>query len=192
MEDMLISEPEEGGTDKSGRKGGRVPHAMGAAGETGQHEHMADRPERGMLPWRQPGVLQGEWEGQTLSHTPNVRNMATIHVISASTMPIRCINTKKVDCYRLTARVKATGGLVAVEVPCAVGTPACIFRDIPELEPYFPPPITTLDWLNTTRFLATIQLHATTMSIATRRERERMGLVFEDHEEPEDDIILDE
>ena len=163
---------------------------MGAAGGPGQHEQGVNRQEIGVLPWRQPGVLQGEWEGQTLSHTPNVRKMATIHVLSASSMPIRCINSKKVDCYRLTAKVKATGGLVAVEVPCAVGTPACIFRDIPELEPYFPPALTTLDWLNTTRFLTTVQLHASTMSIATRREQERMGLVFEGNEEPEADIRL--
>ena len=137
-------------------------------------------------------MLRGEWEGQTLSQTPNVRNMATVHVIGASNMPIMCINTRKVDCYRLTARVKATGGIVAVEVPCAIGTPAAIFRDIPELEPYFPPRITTLDWLNTSQYMSTIQLLATTMSRTTQRERERMGLIFPGPEEQDDEVVIDE
>ena len=93
----------------------------------------------GREPWRALDVLHGDWQGQTLFQTPNIRNLATVHVIAPSHIPMRCINMRKVDCYRVTAKVKATGGLVAVEVPCAAGSPAAIFRDIPELEPYFPP-----------------------------------------------------
>ena len=127
-----------------------------------------------------------------LGQTPNIRNLATVHVIAPSHHPMRCINTRKVDCFRVMAKVKATGGLVAVEVPCAVGSPAAIFRDIPELEPYFPPPGTTLNWLNTSRYVSSVQLMATTMSRSTRRERERMGLIFEEPPEPELDVVLDE
>ena len=105
---------------------------------------------------------------------------------------MRVINTRKVDCFRVTAKIKATGGLVAVEVPCAAGSPAAIFRDCPELEPYFPAPVRTLSWLNTSRYVSSVTLMATTMSRSTRRERERMGLSFDEptelelEEEPDD------
>ena len=101
------------------------------------------------------------------------------------------MNMRKVECFRITAKIKATGDLVAVEAPCAAGSPAAIFRDCPELEPYFPAPVTTLTWLNTSRYVSSVQPMATTMSRSTRRERERMGLVSGEPPEPEHDVVLD-
>ena len=142
----LIQEPTEGLSDKAGGKGKRLHKNVAKAAAVGQSDRVGeDNQPKEMEPWGAPGVLQGDWQVQTLGQTPNIRNLATVHVIAPSHHPMRCINTRKVDCFRVTAKIKATGSLVAVEVPCAAVSPAAIFRDIPELEPHFPPPVTTLN-----------------------------------------------
>ena len=170
--------PSDGGSQKPEAKGGQLPQQGGAtATAVREMQHPGEVDVTGAL-----NVLQGDWQGQLLDQTPNIRHLCAVHVLAPSNHPIRVTNIRKVDCFRITARVKATGAVVAVEAPCAVGSPAAIFRDCPELEPYFPAP-TTLPWLNTARYVGSVQLMATTWSRSTRAERERMGLVPEDHDD---------
>ena len=70
------------------------------------------------------------------------------------------------------------GAMVFAEVPCAAGSPNAIFRDVPELEPYYGAPVTTLPWLNTSRFVNSAHIMVTTMSRCTQAEQEQLGLDF--------------
>ena len=110
---------------------------------------------------------------------PNIRNAVTIHVVDPSSHPLRVTNTNNIDCFRVSARVRATGALVFAEVPCTAGSPAVIFRDCPELEPYFPEPVTTLPWMNTPKYVNSAAIMVTTLSRYTRAEQEWLGLVYD-------------
>ena len=93
------------------------------------------------------------------------------------------------DCFRVSARVRATGAVVFVEVPCAAGSPNAIFGDNPELEFYFPAPVTTLPWVNTSRYDNSAHILVTTMFRGTRIEPERLGMIFDD---PAEVVVADE
>ena len=128
--------------------------------------------------WRVPNFLRGGWQGRVQEQVPNVRNAVTIHVVEPSYHPMRVMNTRNIDCFRVSARVKATGAVVFAEVPCSAGSPAAIFRDCPELEPYFPEPVTTLTWVNTPRYVSSATILVTTLSRCTQAEQERLGLTY--------------
>ena len=108
---------------------------------------------------------------------PSICRQVTVHAVEPSCQPMRVTNSQGVECFPVSARVRASGAVVFVEAPCAVGTPAAIFRDCPELEPYFPEPVTTLPWVNTSRLVNSAHIMVTTMAWCSQAERERLGLV---------------
>ena len=122
-----------------------------------------------------------EWPGQGQYLDNNIRNSVSVHVIEGSKSALRVTNSRGIDCFRVSARVKASGALVIAEAPCTAGSPSCVFRDCPELEPYVPPPVDSLPWVNTPDYLNTATMLVTTLSRHTREEQQLLGMV---HEEP--------
>ena len=182
-------QPTEVVTDKTGQEGGRSIHNADGTAPVGT---VVVNPvnltylESGM----QPNVLRHDWHVPTLDQTPNMRGTVTVHVPASTHHPVRVTNSRKVDCFRVSARVRATGALVFAEIPCAAGSPAVLFRDVPELEPHFPEPLspTALPWLNTARYVSPVTIMATTLSRSGQRERERFGLPVEHPDQaPEDE-----
>ena len=92
---------------------------------------------------------------------------------------MRVTNANNIDCFRVSARERATGALLFAEVPCTAGSPAAIFRDCPELEPYYPPPVRTLSWVNTPEYMNAAAIMVTTLSRYTRAEQEWLGLAYD-------------
>ena len=130
-------------------------------------------------PLRLPNLQSGGWHGHGHELVPNVRNAVAIHVVEDSSHALRVTNTNNIDCFRVSARVRATGALVFAEVPCTAGSPAVIFRDCPELEPYYPEPVTTLLWVNTPEYMNSAAIMVTTLTRYTRTEQEWLGLVYD-------------
>ena len=128
------------------------------------------------VPWKVPDFLRAGWQTGAQEGVPNVRNTVTIHVVEPSYHPMRVTNSHNLECFRIPARVKSTGAFVFAEVPCSAGSPAAIFRDCPELEPYFPKHGTTVPWANTTRYVSSASIMVTTLSRGTRAAPEHHGL----------------
>ena len=81
-------EPTEGMTDKASGKGKQPTQNVAKTATVGQGDRVGEGDKsEGMEPWGAPGVLQGDWQVQTLGQTPNIRNLATVHVIATSHHP---------------------------------------------------------------------------------------------------------
>ena len=120
-----------------------------------------------------------EWPGQGQYPQNSIRHSVSVHVIEGSKSALRVTNEKGIDCFRVSARVKASGALVIAETPCTTGSPSCIFRDCPELEPYVPPPVDHLPWVNTADFLSSASVLVTTLTRRTREEQQMLGIVHD-------------
>ena len=164
----------KGKAKKQRRKKSKKGLDGGVESTEGSQDGLDDHPQRN------PPV--DEWPGQGRYLVNNIRNSVSVHVIEGSKSAMQFTNASGIECFRVTAMEKISGALVIAEAPCTAGSPFCIFRDCPELEPYVPPPVESLSWVNTPHFMNSASVLVTTLSRRTREEQQWLGIVHDQSE----------